>query len=606
MAVDDERARSGGEPEGVMDQAGILAKAAWPAKSEGERLLYSVGLLKVTGRNRQLTKRVLVVTDRTLCDVQLKGEKLSIMHRVQLEHLRGYSTCPAVASRAFIVHIDRRKDATKDFLLLSSARKQAVGAVVAAYADRARRQLRRVDWDDDSAGSQVLIRLAQQQNQQLLQKEQLQQEASAGQGAETSKGTTPDGLDAADGFIAPRTEVLSARVSEFSSHEWTAEACDSYAREQFTTHRKDQVLEHVQELSHVQAHAASQLQHSVVEHYRTFIRTSNETAEVDEDLSHLRKQLISLRNTISALRETSFDFTEEGAGEQVDSRQKSERLKTWEPSPHQLGLIDGDNGSTRTRDLPAESGGAGRAERVLSMLMRAATPEISATADAHALRQLLATAQVKEYREGETIVREGDAALTFFIVEAGECILQRRARSVSGSGPITLQRGCCFGANSLREDIVDVTSDETVTAVSGACRCLQLSSTQFNALAVRPRSLLSQPCFCLLVYFLVMLMPACALHTFTSGCCIGGWFLHHDAVQPIGRNPHRARCADRRTKVRPSSIVSFVALMNRLICTCTVRACVLFAQIAPRGAVCRGNQAVDRMARWTTPLFLRH
>jgi hypothetical protein len=46
--------------------------------------------------------------------------------------------------------------------------------------------------------------------------------------------------------------------------------------------------------------------------------------------------------------------------------------------------------------------------------------------------------------------------------------------------------------------------------------------------------------------------------------------------------------------------------MNRLICTCTVRACVLFAQIAPRGAVCRGNQAVDRMARWTTPLFLRH
>ena len=490
MAVDDERARSGGDPEGVMDQAGILAKAAWPAKSERERLLYSVGLLKVTGRNRQLTKRVLVVTDRTLCDVQLKGEKLSIMHRVQLEHLRGYSTCPAVGSRTFVLHIDRRKDATKDFLLLSSARKQVVGAVVAAYADRARRQLRRVDWDDDSAGSQVLNRLEQQQNHHLLQREQLQQEASAGQGAEKSKSTTPEGLDAADGFIAPRTEVLSAKVSEFSSHEWTAEACDSYAREQFTTHRKDKVLEHVQELSHVKAHAASQLQHSVVEHYRTFIRTSNETAEVDEDLSHLRKQLISLRNTISALRETSFDFTEEGAGEQDDSRQKSERLQTWEPSSHQLGPIDGNNGSTPTRDVAGEPGGAGRgAERVLSMLMRAATPEMFAAADAHTLRQLLAAAQVKEYREGETVVREGDAALTFFIVEAGECILQRRARSVSGSGPIALQRGCCFGANSLREDIVDVTSDETVTAVSGACRCLQLSCAQFNALAVRPRNL---------------------------------------------------------------------------------------------------------------------
>ena len=118
--------------------------------------------------------------------------------------------------------------------------------------------------------------------------------------------------------------------------------------------------------------------------------------------------------------------------------------------------------------------------------MRAATPELSAAADAHTLRQLLATAQVKEYREGETIVREGEAALTFFIVEAGDCILQHRVRRVNSGGTIALQRGCCFGANSLRENMVDVTSDETVTAVSGACRCLQLSSIQFNTVAVRP------------------------------------------------------------------------------------------------------------------------
>ena len=89
-------------------------QAAWQAKSEGERLLYSLALLKVTSRNRQLTRRVLVVTDRTLCDLQLKGEKLSVMHRVagtseRLQH-------PTVDSQTFILHIDRRKDATKDFL----------------------------------------------------------------------------------------------------------------------------------------------------------------------------------------------------------------------------------------------------------------------------------------------------------------------------------------------------------------------------------------------------------------------------------------------------------------------------------------------------------
>ena len=32
----------------VQDGAGILAKAAWPAKADGERLRYSVALLKVT------------------------------------------------------------------------------------------------------------------------------------------------------------------------------------------------------------------------------------------------------------------------------------------------------------------------------------------------------------------------------------------------------------------------------------------------------------------------------------------------------------------------------------------------------------------------------
>ena len=480
----------GAAPEGVVDGAGILAKAAWPAKSDGERLRYSVALLKVTGRNRQLSDRVLVVTDRTLCDVQLKGEKLSVMHRVQLEHLRGYSSCPASGSEAFVVHIDRRNDPTKDFLMASAARDHALAAVVAAYADRARRQLRRFEWDAASAGGQALARLEQQQQQQLQpppqqQSQQPQEQEQRQQDAAEPAGAGAEDLDATDGFIAPRAELLSAKVSEFSASEWTPDACESYVREQFNTRRKEEVMEHVQELSHVKAHAASQLQQSVVEHYRTFIRTSNETAEVDEDLSHLRKQLISLKTTITALRETSFDFTEEGSAEDLGP-EAPERQQQLAPVAAQPGSLREGDDKTHVAALPADAGAA-RVDRVLSMLMRAA-PEPSAIIDAPTLKQLLTATQAREYREGETIVREGDAAQTFFMVDEGECIMQRRVSSGGGGGSnrtTTLQRGCCFGANALRADGTDATSDETVTAVGGVCRCLQLTSTQFSTLAVR-------------------------------------------------------------------------------------------------------------------------
>ena len=477
---------SGGEL--VQDGAGILAKAAWPAKADGERLRYSVALLKVTSRNRQLTPRVLVLTDRTLCDVQLKGEKLSVLHRVQLEHLSGYSACSDPGSAAFAVHIDDRNDKTKDFLLSSPQRAQALAAVLAAYADRARRQLRRRAWDAGSAGAQALDRLGAQQQQaqqrqqrlqQLQQKQKQQQQAS--QGEDSQCGAVADGLGAAaDAFVVPRTELLSAKVSEFSASEWTAEACEAYAREQFNTRGKDDVLEYVQELSHVKAHAASQLQHSVVEHYRTFIRTSNETAEVDEDLSHLRKQLIALKTTITALRETSFDFAEETTDTEESGEHRSEQL-LQQPRPAQ---------PQADATAPSTEDGAARVDRVLSLLARAAP---SGGLDAPTLRQLLAAMQPREYREGETIVREGDAAQTFFVVDDGECFMQRRSNS-SAADTVTLQRGCCFGANALQVDGADSVSEETVTPVGGGCQCLQLTSMQFSELAAavaQPASALS-------------------------------------------------------------------------------------------------------------------
>ena len=138
------------------DSAGILAKARAPQLLNGEHLRYSASLLKVTSRNRQLTPRVLVVTDRTLCDAHLKGDQMRVMHRVQLEHLSGYSQCAEPGSQAFAVHIDRRNDATKDFLLSSPTREAVCRQLAAAYAARVRRQLRRRDWDASSAGAKAL------------------------------------------------------------------------------------------------------------------------------------------------------------------------------------------------------------------------------------------------------------------------------------------------------------------------------------------------------------------------------------------------------------------------------------------------------------------
>ena len=66
------------------------------------------------------------------------------------------------------------------------------------------------------------------------------------------------------------------------------------------------------------------------------------------------------------------------------------------------------------------------------------------------------------------------------IYEAGECEAQARGRE-----PQSLSRGCCFGEHALggREGALQ----ETVTATGGGCRCLHLTSTQFQAAVVRAR-----------------------------------------------------------------------------------------------------------------------
>lgn len=51
------------------------------------------------------------------------------------------------------------------------------------------------------------------------------------------------------------------------------------------------------------------------------------------------------------------------------------------------------------------------------------------------------------FREGETIVKEGDAGLGFYVIIDGEAVVKRRNREVA-----RLQRGSFFGEMSLLDD----------------------------------------------------------------------------------------------------------------------------------------------------------
>ena len=420
-----------------MDDATFLAKAGAPRLLDGERFRFSAELLKVTGRNRQLTARVLVLTERSMVDVHVKGGTLKVLHRVPLEDLSGYS----VDGQMFIVHVDRRSNATKDFLLVSPNQEAVCGQLAAAYNERVRRQLRRRDWDENGAGARVLSQLSSHKQAHSV---------ASGQ---------RDGV--ANTQVAPRSDQLVAMVSEFSAYEWTAEACDAYAFEQFNTRRKEDVQEHCQQLQHVKAHAASQLQQSVVEHYRSFIRTSNETAEVDEDLSHLRKQLVALKKTIGTLRESTFDFSvdvgNEGAAHKDSALLPTESSETW-----------GESGQDRLRQCR-------------SLL---ATVEQFAALKPQQVQRLLGTMETKVFREGEVIIREAEPVDQLVIVEHGECARRTRAR-----GTIIVQRlrrGQCFGNTELLSEKATrhtVVSDATIAAHGGVCKVICFPLPKFDATA---------------------------------------------------------------------------------------------------------------------------
>jgi hypothetical protein len=128
-----------------MDEAQLLAKEGAMKLLSGERLRYSTNVLKATRKSR-LVDRVLLVTDRSVCDVQVKGAQLKMLHQVQLRDIKGYSVCPDPGSSAFVIHVDRQNNATKDLLLSSPKRDSICEQLALAFWERVRRQLVRRDW----------------------------------------------------------------------------------------------------------------------------------------------------------------------------------------------------------------------------------------------------------------------------------------------------------------------------------------------------------------------------------------------------------------------------------------------------------------------------
>ena len=386
-----------------------------------------------------------------MMDVQIRGEAIKVMHRVPLDDLSGYSAGTGTTDGAFIIHIDRRNNATRDFLLVSPQHELVCAQVATAYHERVRRQLRRLDWDPTTPSAKILITLLSQTLPVGTQPHRCQDD-------QASPRKTPH----------PSSQKLALLVSEFSAYEWTVESCDSYVHEQFEGRRKEDVRMHRGDLAHAKAQAALRLQQSVVQHYRSFIRTSNEAAEVDEDLSLLRKQLMRLGYTIASLTETSFSCPDVASDDGVAS----------------------DVSRIQSSELRAGSVSVAREQRILALL----TTGGPCTLGVRHLRHLVKSAMGTQHlHDSEVIVRQGELVSLLTMIETGECPHQTR---VKGSAPIKrLSKGHCLGHTQLMaSDANHMNSIATVAAVGGPCTVLSFSRANNDAAAVSERSMQQQHC----------------------------------------------------------------------------------------------------------------
>jgi CRP-like cAMP-binding protein len=88
------------------------------------------------------------------------------------------------------------------------------------------------------------------------------------------------------------------------------------------------------------------------------------------------------------------------------------------------------------------------------------------------LRTMATTAKERTYRDGDTIVKQGDKGIGFYLILSGQARVERAGTSVASLGP-----GQYFGEMALLDE-QPRTADVRAT---GAVRCLVLSPWEFWA-----------------------------------------------------------------------------------------------------------------------------
>ncbi len=96
------------------------------------------------------------------------------------------------------------------------------------------------------------------------------------------------------------------------------------------------------------------------------------------------------------------------------------------------------------------------------------------------LRAIVKLSKEMTFREGETIVKEGDSGLGFYLIAEGEAVVKRKNRTVA-----KLERGSFFGEMALFDDqprSADVVAAEPT-------RCLVLLRWNFWSLAFKNKNI---------------------------------------------------------------------------------------------------------------------
>jgi CRP/FNR family transcriptional regulator, cyclic AMP receptor protein len=104
-------------------------------------------------------------------------------------------------------------------------------------------------------------------------------------------------------------------------------------------------------------------------------------------------------------------------------------------------------------------------------MMLGAVPLFSSLSKSQ-LRTMAMTAKERNFRDGDTIVKQGDKGIGFYLILSGQARVERAGKQVASLGP-----GQYFGEMAL----LDEQSRTADVRAAGAVRCLVLSPWEFWA-----------------------------------------------------------------------------------------------------------------------------